>query len=182
MAQPSNSYPTVPTQYSYADRTQTGMSSYQNGASGYAQSQYNVPVSDMNAAHVAAAASAAAPQDSSAAFTYPPSNHAPYGQVQNQSDAWRQWMMSNLGPQDYHHASTLMALGHTGGRDSTVSSGPEDTSGVMTDMHAVVVNGLHSPHPGVSAAAVAQAAHSQAQLWPLMIFDIGQQNGPNVTQ
>ncbi|KAF4312441.1 hypothetical protein GTA08_BOTSDO11730 [Botryosphaeria dothidea] len=182
MVQPSNSYPTVPTQYSYADRTQTGMSSYQNGASGYAQSQYNVPVSDMNAAHVAAAASAAATQDSSAAFTYPPSNHAPYGQVQNQSDAWRQWMMSNLGPQDYHHASTLMALGHTGGRDSTVSSGPEDTSGVMTDMHAVAVNGLHSPHPGVSAAAVAQAAHSQAQLWPLMIFDIGQQNGPNVTQ
>lgn len=90
-------------------------------------------------------------------------------------------MMTNLGQQDYNHASALMALGHTGGRENTVSTGPEDNSGVITDMHAAAVGGLHSPHPAVSAAAVAQAAHSQ-QLWPLMVFDIGQQNGPNVSQ
>ncbi|KAL1630073.1 hypothetical protein SLS54_000933 [Diplodia seriata] len=179
--QSSNHYPAVPAQYSYPDRSQTGMPSYQNGTSGYDQTQYSVPGSDMNAVHAAAAASTAT-HDSSAAFTYPPGGHGSFGQSQNQSDAWRQWMMSNVGPQDYHHASTLMALGHTNGRDNAVSTGPEDNPGMAADMHAIAVNGLQSPHPAVSAAAVAQAAHSQAQLWPLMLFDIGQQGGPNVTQ
>nr|UPH72872.1 putative Zn(2)-Cys6 transcription factor [Neofusicoccum parvum]UPH72873.1 putative Zn(2)-Cys6 transcription factor [Neofusicoccum parvum] len=181
LSQSSNPYPTVQAQYSsYPEQAQTRLP-YQNGAPRYEQTQYNVPGGDMNAAHVAAAASAAATQDSSAAFAYPPGSHGNFGQVTNQSDAWRQWMMTNLGPQEYHHASALMALGHTGGHDTAVSTGADDNPGVLADMHSVAVNGLHSPHPAVSAAAVAQAAHSQ-QLWPLMVFDIGQQGGPNVTQ
>ncbi|KAF2138262.1 uncharacterized protein K452DRAFT_91007 [Aplosporella prunicola CBS 121167] len=214
MTQSSHPYPAVAgaPQYSPYANGPHSMSTYQNGDAQYSQSPYGVPGSDMTAAHAAAAVSAGTTQDNGMAFAYPqPPHSAPPHQnanPQNQSDAWRQWMMTNLGSQEYHPASALMALGHTGphsGRDGSVSgvggmsnspmangvsgaSGPQAGTGTIVDMEAAASVGMHQqhqqhhPHPAVSAAAVAQAAQAQGQLWPLMVFDIGQQSAAGTGQ
>ncbi|KAL1382427.1 fungal-specific transcription factor domain-containing protein [Phyllosticta capitalensis] len=180
-SKPSNPYSSVPGQQyaGYPESHSASLSSYQNGPNTYEQPSFSVQSTNLNPAH-AAAASATATQESNTNFMYQqPAAAAAAHNAHNQNDAWRQWMLTNL-PQDYHHASTLMSLGTSDShRGSTAAGGPgaggrPGDSMAAADMQAVAAGGLHAPHPAVSAAAVAQAASTQNQLWPLMVFDIGQ--------
>ncbi|KAK8193162.1 fungal-specific transcription factor domain-containing protein [Phyllosticta capitalensis] len=180
-SKPSNPYSSVPGQQyaGYPESHSASLSSYQNGPNTYEQPSFGVQSTNLNPAH-AAAASATATQESNTNFMYQqPAAAAAAHNAHNQNDAWRQWMLTNL-PQDYHHASTLMSLGTSDShRGSTAAGGPgaggrPGDSMAAADMQAVAAGGLHAPHPAVSAAAVAQAASTQNQLWPLMVFDIGQ--------
>ncbi|KAK8166658.1 fungal-specific transcription factor domain-containing protein [Phyllosticta citrichinensis] len=187
MSQHSNPYTSVPGQQyaGYPESHQASLSSYPNGPSTYDQPSFGVQPTNLNPAH-AAAASAAATQESNTTFMYQQpvaaATHNAHNahNAHNQNDAWRQWMITNL-PQDYHHASTLMSLGtsdnHRGSNGAGAAGAgarPGDSMSAAADMQAVAAGGLHAPHPAVSAAAVAQAASTQNQLWPLMVFDIGQ--------
>ncbi|KAI9801854.1 MAG: hypothetical protein M1833_002168 [Piccolia ochrophora] len=178
LANSSNAYPSTD-QYSYPEPSTGSNITYPSTGSVFADGAYTssdeaMAANALNAANASATSQTADPSLNLFTTTTQPYQTSTAAWFPG-SHSWRQWtgtMAGSLEPQDCYSASALMQLG---GQRGGLGNAEGDVAG-------------SAPVPEMSSAAAAAAAvaaaanvpgdvQSQAP-WPLMIFDIGQGQGP----